>query len=212
MDKETKGAWVIHHGRKVSGDQRGASEYSAIDLAAKTASLLVRLAESKQADLNKSQVVAAARIGGLNPKTELQACLTQLQDRRVIDVAADGSVSVIGVTGRTALGHASDLFDENEPQPFELASIGLAELASVAPVGAKAASEYIGDTYKLTKSDTSDFLSQAYGIGFVDAARPSCRGRQTRSNGSVATTSPPMTRRHRTEPPPIGSSRPKQPP
>ncbi|WP_202799470.1 hypothetical protein [Mesorhizobium amorphae] len=169
MDKQTKGAWVIHHGRKISGDQRGASDYSAIDLAAKAASLLVRLAESKQADLNKSQVIAAARIGGLNPKTELQACLTQLQDRRVIDVAADGSVSVIGVTGRTALGHASDLFDENEPQPFELASIGLAELASSSPVGVKAASEYIGDTYKLTKNDTSDFLGQAYGIGFVDA-------------------------------------------
>jgi hypothetical protein len=44
MDKQTKGAWVIHHGRKVSGDQRGASEYSAIDLAAKAASLLGRLA------------------------------------------------------------------------------------------------------------------------------------------------------------------------
>lgn len=169
MDKQTKGAWIIHHGRKVSGDRRGAADYSAIDLAAKAASLLVRLAESNQADLNGSQVIAAARIGGLNPKIELFACLEQLKQRRVIDVAANGSVSVIGVTGRTALGHAADLFDENEPQPFELASIGLAELASAAPLGVKTASEFIGDTYKLTRTDTSEFLNQAYGIGFVDA-------------------------------------------
>ncbi len=169
MDKHTKGAWVIHHGRKISGNQRGASEYSAIDLAAKAASLLVRLAESKQVDLSKSQVDAAARIGGLNPKTELQACLSQLKERRVIDVAANGAVSVFGVTGQTALGHAADLFDENEPQPFERASLGLSEIASHAPVRVKPATEYIGDTYKLSKSDTSDFLTQAYGIGFVDA-------------------------------------------
>lgn len=169
MDKLTAGAWVIHHGRKILGDQRGASEYSAIDVAAKAASLLVRLAESKQAVLSEAQVVAAAKIGGLNPKTELTACLSQLQARRVIDVAKDGSVSVIGVTGRTALGHASDLFDDNDPQPFERAAIGLAEIASTAPLGVKPASEFIGDTYKLTKADTSDFLRQAYGIGFVDA-------------------------------------------
>jgi hypothetical protein len=169
VDKQTKGAWVIHHGRKVAVDQRGASEYSAIDLAAKTAALLGRLAESNEATLSREQVVAAAKIGGLNPKTELASCLSQLQGRRVIDLAENGSLSVVGVTGRTALAHASDLFDDNDPQPFEIAAIGLAEIASSAPVGIKSASEFISDTYKLTKNDTSDFLGQAYSIGFVDA-------------------------------------------
>jgi hypothetical protein len=169
VDKQTKGAWVIHHGRKIAGHQRGAAEYSATDVAAKAASLLVRLAESKQADLTKQTVTAMAKVGGLNPKTELAACLDQLQRRRLIDVAVDGSVSAIGVTGRTALGHASDLFDDNDPQSFEQAAIGLADLASAAPVGIKPAAEFISDTFKLTNADTSDFLFQAYGIGFVDA-------------------------------------------
>lgn len=169
MDKQTKGAWVIHHGRKLAGDLRGASEYSAIDLAAKASTLLIRLGESKQSELNSAQVIAAAKIGGLNPKTELQACLDQLKERRVIDIAADGSVSVLGVTGRTALSHAADLFDENEPQPFELASLGLAEIASSAPITMATASEFISDTYKLKKAETIDFIGQAYGIGFVDA-------------------------------------------
>lgn len=168
MDKRTKGAWIIHHGRKIAGDQRGAAEYSAIDVAAKATSLLVRLAESKQAELSQQTVIAMAKVGGLNPKTELAACLDQLKRQRLIDVAMNGSESVIGVTGRTALGHASDLFDDNDPQPFEQASVRLADLASVAPVGIKQSAEFISDAFKLTKADTSDFLGQACGIGFVD--------------------------------------------
>ncbi|MDO8379066.1 hypothetical protein, partial [Phenylobacterium sp.] len=68
MDRETQGAWIIHHGRKLASDIRGAAEYSAIDLAAKAATLLARMAESNEAQLSEAQVVAAARIGGLNPK------------------------------------------------------------------------------------------------------------------------------------------------
>jgi hypothetical protein len=169
VDKQTKGAWVIHRGRKIAGDQRGAAEYSAIDVAAKAASLLVRLAESRQADLSRQKVVAMAKVGGLNPKTELGACLDQLQTRRLIDTGKDGSVSVIGVTGRTALGHAADLFDDNDPQPLERAAIALAELASSAPVRTRPAAEFISDNYKLRRADASEFISEASSIGFVDA-------------------------------------------
>jgi hypothetical protein len=60
------------------------------------------------------------------------------------------------------------LFDKNSPEPFEKASLDLGELVSVSPVNLKVATEYIGDTHKLTKSDTSDFLRQATELGFVD--------------------------------------------
>lgn len=169
MDKFTKGAWVIHHGRKIAADMRGAPEYSAIDIAAKSASLLARLAESSQATLTRDQVIAAARIGGLNPKTELLACLEQLKEQRVIDTSASGDVSILGVTGRTSLQHAAELFDGNDPQPLEQAALDLAERTSEMPIGSKSAAEFIGDTYKLSKTDTSDFLQQAFEIGFVDA-------------------------------------------
>ena len=45
MEKQTTGAWVVHHGRKVAADMRGAAEFSAIDLAAKSAGLLSRLGQ-----------------------------------------------------------------------------------------------------------------------------------------------------------------------
>ena len=169
MDKQTTGAWIVHHGRKVAADVRGAAEYSAIDLAAKAAGLLARLGESDQATLSSQQVTAVAKIGNLNPKTELGACLEHLQRRKLIDRSKNGSVSVLGVTGVSVLAHAADLFEDNEPQSTERASIALAELASQAPVSSKGAMEFLGDTQKLTRADATDFVQQASQIGFVDS-------------------------------------------
>lgn len=169
MDKQTTGAWIVHHGRKVAADLRGAAEFSAIDLAAKAAGLLARLGESDQATLSAQQVTAAAKIGYLNPKTELGACLDHLQKRRLIDRSTRGAVSVLGVTSGTALTHAADLFEDNDPQPTERAAISLAELSSQAPISLKGAIDFIGDTHKLTNADATDFVQQASQIGFVDA-------------------------------------------
>jgi hypothetical protein len=169
VDKQTTGAWIVHHGRKVAADLRGAAEFSAIDLAAKAAGLLARLGESDQATLSSQQVTAAARIGNLNPKTELGACLDQLQKRKLIDRSASGAVSVLGVTGATALTHAAELFEDNEPQPTERAALNLAELSSQVPISVKGAIDFVGDVHKLTKADAADFVQQATQIGFVDA-------------------------------------------
>lgn len=169
MDERTTGAWIVHHGRKVASDLRGAAEYSAIDLAAKAAGLLARLGESDQAILSAEQVTVAARIGNLNPKTELDACLDHLQKRKLIDRAATGAVSVLGVSGSSALTHATELFEDNEPQAIERAAIDLAEISSQAPISASGAIEFISDTHKFTKVDATDFVEQASQIGFVDA-------------------------------------------
>lgn len=169
MDKETKGAWVVHHGRKVAADVRGAAEFSAIDLAAKAACLLSRLSETDNTALSAAQVTAAAKVGNLNPKTELGACLDHLQKRRLIDRSASGAVAVLGVTGTSALTHAADLFEDNEPLSTERAAVELAELSSKAPISAVGAIEYIGDRHKLTKADATDFIQQSSQIGFVDA-------------------------------------------
>lgn len=163
------GAWIVHHGRKIAADLGGPAEFSAIDLAAKAAGLLARLCEDNQNTLSSEQVTAAARIGNLNPKTELGACLEHLQKRRLIDRSAGGAVSVLGVTGASALVHAADLFESNDPQPIERAAISIAELSSQTPVSTKGAIEFIGDEHKLTKADATDFVQQASQIGFVDA-------------------------------------------
>lgn len=172
MEKAAKGAWIIHHGRKIQNNTGGSAEYSAIDIAAKAASLLARMAASNEVTLTKATVDVMARAGGLNPKIELNACLQQLQDQSVISISSSGDVAVLGVTGRSALSHAADLFESNDPQPYERASLELGEITSTAPVGQAEAAEFISDTCKLTANDTGDFLSQAISIGFVDHEGP----------------------------------------
>ncbi len=169
MDKKTKGAWIVHHGRKVATDIRGGAEFSAIDLASKAASLLSRLSENNEITLTAQQVIAVARIGNLNPKTELKECLSQLENRKLIDRSKSGDVSVLGISGSTALTHAADLFEDNDPQPIERAAIDLAEAASEVPVTFAGAAEFLGDTHKLKTADANDFVKQATQIGFVDS-------------------------------------------
>lgn len=169
MDKQTKGAWVVHHGKKVAADVRGAAEFSAIDIAAKSASLLARMAESDETKLGPQSVQAAGRVGGLSPKTDLPACLDQLQRRKLIDRSSTGEVVVLGVTTGTALVHAADLFEDNEPQPLERAAIDLAETTSKEPLLRETVEEYIADTHHIASGDVTEFVDQAAEIGFVDS-------------------------------------------
>jgi len=138
-------------------------------LAAKTVGLLARLSENSEATLSADKVKAAAKVGNLNPKTELNSCLEHLEKRKLISVSNGGDVAVLGITGASALSHAADLFNDNDPDPVELASITLAEIASKAPISEKLAIEYVGDLHKLKGIAAQDFVHQASQIGFVDS-------------------------------------------
>lgn len=166
--KENTGAWIIHHGQKVALDARGASEFPAIDEAAKAANLLCRLGESSEVTLNMETVKAVATAAGLNPRFELDGLLSILQKKKFID-RTDAEVVVLGATTRAALSQATDLFEDAKPSKYEYAAIELAELTSKAPIKRSEANEYIGDQYRLKTSQASDFIDQAEQIGFVDA-------------------------------------------
>lgn len=167
MDSNTKGAWIVHHGRKLSRTT-AAAEYAAIDIAAKSAALLARMAASDVSQIPPEKVKAFGLAGGLSPKTELVACLEQLKTEKVIDIGTSGTVEVLGVNARTALVHAAALYERNEPQIFEEAAIALGEIASQQPIAKKVASEYLSDNFKLSRRDTTDFMNHAPDLGFVD--------------------------------------------
>jgi len=168
LDDLTTGAWLTHHGKKVHKSEGGAAAYPTIDVAAKTTSLLHRMAETQDSSISKSEVETLAAIGNMNPMWELQNSLNVLRERRLIDVADNGAVSVLGLNGRSALKHGAQIFKGLEPRPYETAAIILAEKASDAPISREDAQEYIADECKLSKSDTTDFFEQAEQIGFVD--------------------------------------------
>jgi len=166
-EKEVTGAWVIHHGRKLVLDANGPAEFSAIDEAAKASTLLTKLGQTNQTNIPKREVQAIAVASGLNPRHELAGLLQVLEKKRLIEQSNE-EISVLGVTTRSSLGHAADMYREAEPTPYEQASIALAELASVAPVRRSDISDKIGDEHKFTKAQVGDFLDRAESIGFVD--------------------------------------------
>jgi len=166
-NKENKGAWVIHHGRKLVLDVNGPAEFPAINEAAKAATLLTKLGQTDQATVSKTEVKAIAVASGIDPRLELSALLHILERKRLIDQSTD-DISILGVTTRGSLRHATDIYQEAEPNPYEEASITLAEIASETPVRRTDVSERIGDVHKLTNDQVKDFLDRAEGIGFVD--------------------------------------------
>lgn len=166
-EKETTGAWVIHHGRKLILDTNGPAEFPAIDEAAKAATLLAKLGQTNQVNISITEVRAIATASGLNPRHELNGLLQVLEKKRLID-QTESEISVLGVTTRGSLGHAADLFQDADPSKYERASITLAETSSDSPVRRSEVSEVIADTHSLSSQQVSDFLNRAEAIGFVD--------------------------------------------
>lgn len=167
MSKDTLGAWLIHHGRKVAMDTYGASDFPSIDEAAKAARLLSSFGETQKASLTIDVVQAVAKACGLNPRVELDPLLGLLANRRLID-RKGASIDVIGITTRSVLTHAADIFLDSEPSGSEQASITLAERASEAPLPRRAAIEYVSDSHSLRTKDTEDLVTRSERIGFVD--------------------------------------------
>ena len=165
--KETVGAWIIHHGRKIAMDAYGESEFPAMDQAAKAANLLSRLGESDNTTLTESEIKAVAKACRLNPLVSLEPLLKILEDRRLIERRGD-YINILGMTTRGALTHAADIFTDSEPSDIEVASIDLSEKTSESPLPQRTTAEYIGDTYEMTDEHTKDFILRAKSIGFVD--------------------------------------------
>ncbi len=166
-NKETKGAWIIHHGRKLVLDASGSAEFPALDEAAKAATLLTKLGQSGEDCISKTEVKAIAVASGLNPRLELSGLLQLLENRRLIS-QGESEIVILGVTTRAALSQASDIFQDAEPSEYEQASLTLAELASAEPVRRKIVAEELGDEHQLSTPQVDDFLNRAEEIGFID--------------------------------------------
>src|SRR5690606_19904025 len=158
-DREIKGAWVIHHGRKLVLDVNGPAEFPAINEASKAATLLTKLGQTNQATVTKVEARAIAVASGLDPRLELNGLLQALERKRLIE-QSNNDISILGVTTRGSLGHATDIYNEAEPSTYEEASITLAEIASEAPVRRADVSQRIGDTHQLTNAQVGDFLDR----------------------------------------------------
>ncbi len=167
MEKRTEGAWLINHTKKLF-DVKGAQDFEDIELAGKCGVFLSNLAASdEQSDLNSDKVSSIAKVSNIK-KTEIETIKSKLQEARLIESGKNGSLSVLGITTSMVLTHTSDIFSNCNPTNYQRAAIELSDNISDLPKGEKILSEYISDSHKLSKSETSDLFLQSEGIGFID--------------------------------------------
>lgn len=167
MEKKTEGAWLVNHTKKLQKVDN-TQDFEEIELAGKCGMFLSNLAASHQTSVLSADKVAAIAKASNIKKIELDAIKHTLQDSRLIDVANNGAISIIGVTTSAVLGHTADIFHSSNPSSYQKAALDLAENISDMPKEENILEEYISDTHKLGKNETSDLFKQSENIGFVD--------------------------------------------
>lgn len=167
MESRTEGAWILHHAKKLQ-EVKGASDFEDIEVAGKCGLLLSSLAASHQErSLSNDKVNAISDALNINKRLELPIIKTTLKEAQLIDVSADGSVSVLGYTTSGVLKHTSDIFNESSNN-FQKASLELTNYSSDRPIKESLLKEYISDTYKLDTQTNSKLFLQSEDIGIID--------------------------------------------
>lgn len=166
MNKSVKGSWLVHHANKLQG-VTSQSGYENTFLAGKAGILLSAISANQQISVSKARLEVLAKAASINTTFELPKLVEVLRAHELVDTSSNG-ISVLGVTTTASLQHASDIFDALEPGRIELASIELAEHASLAPVLAKEITEELADTLELSSAESNQLIADAESIGFVD--------------------------------------------
>ena len=166
MDKKTKGAWLLHHSRKIQSTTN--QDFDAIGIAGKCGTLLSAISAEHQAQLTQQRLDALARANNLSPRTDVPAILAELHRQKLI-LPGSGGIEILGITGHAMLEHTTTIFDESVHEAYEDAVIAISELASESPLTDIAASEFISDNYKLTRSEANNTLQLAGDIRFFDS-------------------------------------------
>ena len=91
-----------------------------------------------------------------------------LADAARIDVARNGSVSVLGATSRSVLEVAADIFAEASPTTDERAVIELSEKVAEKPLARKDATEFVGDLYKIPGARASSLIDLCKSTAIID--------------------------------------------
>lgn len=166
MDEKTKGAWIIHHARKLQSTL--SQDFDAIGFAGKSGTLLSAISAERQLQISQGRLDALAKANHISPKTELPTILAELTRQRLI-LPGTGAIEVIGLTGQVVLESTARIFSESSHEKHEEVVIKISDAASENPLTDKAAVEALSDEFKLPSKDVLDTLHLGCNIGFFDS-------------------------------------------
>jgi hypothetical protein len=166
MDNKTKGAWVIHHARKLQSTL--SQDFDAIGFAGKSGTLLSAISAESQLQIPQVRLEALAKANNISPRTELPAILAELSRQRLVLPGA-GAIEVIGLTGQGVLESTARIFNESNHEKHEDIVIKVSDAASENPLTDKSAVEALSDEFKLQSKHVLDTLQLGCNIGFFDS-------------------------------------------
>lgn len=166
MDNRTKGAWVIHHARKLQATL--SQDFDSIGFAGKCGTLLSAISAEQQIQIHQSRLEALAKANHISPKTEMPAILAELARQRLV-LPGPGAIEVLGLTGQVVLESTARIFDESSCEKHEEIVIEVSDAASENPLTDKSAVEFLSDEFKISANDVLDTLKLGCNIGFFDS-------------------------------------------
>lgn len=166
MKKKDKGAWIIHHAKKIQTTT--SQDFDSISFAGKCGHLLSAISGSQQEQLSNKKLEALAKANYISPRTELPVIINELERQRLVS-KGKGGIEILGLTGQTILEYTSTIFDESSKEPHEEAVIEVSEMVSERPLTFSYANEYVSDSFHLSKKDAQDTLLMGNGLGFFDS-------------------------------------------
>ncbi len=166
MDSKTKGAWVIHHARKLQATF--SQDFDAIGFAGKSGTLLSAISAERQMQIGQGRLEALAKANNISPKTEMPAILAELTRQRLV-LPGTGGIEVLGLTGQVVLESTARIFDESTHEKHEEVVIEVSDAASESPLTDKSAVESLSDQFELPTKDVMDTLQLGCNIGFFDS-------------------------------------------
>lgn len=169
LEKTTEGAWLLAKSKSLDNFQ-GANRLENISYAGSVGrfyNVLRRGAAGTTTELSQQAVVDLSRLNNIDRATREQG-LQILSDQGRIDVANNGSISILGATSRAVLEVASDIFNESNPDSEERAVIALSDKISQRPLEKSEAAEFISDGFGISKKNTSTLIDICKQTGLVD--------------------------------------------
>lgn len=170
MDNKTKGAWLLAQSKSLDA-VNGAGRLENIQYAGRTGRLYNLLRRNMEGTFTSTiDAVDVTRICQLNgiDRSARETGLTVLQREGRIDVASNGSISVLGATSTAVLEATANIFEACSPSDEEQAVIYLSEKVAERPVVRQDAAEYVADMFKIASRQTSELIDICKATAILD--------------------------------------------
>ena len=172
MDRSTKGAWLLSQSKNLDAFMgAGPARLENISFSGRVGRLYNLLRRNINGQptptIDAATVTTICQLNNIDKPSRL-AGIRALQNEGRIDVAKNGSISVLGATSKSVLEFTADIFAQNDPTIAEEAAIELSEQVAHQPVERTEAIEQIGDLYKMLSKDVSTLVDLCRSAALID--------------------------------------------